>query len=58
MNQICSVCGGELTVLGQLGEIPYYGCRQCGSDLGCVLDDDTVDALDGDGDGDDNCEDD
>jgi hypothetical protein len=28
----CSVCGGESQVLGQLGNVTHYRCRNCGMD--------------------------
>jgi ribosomal protein L37E len=28
----CSVCGGELQLLGQLGRVKHLRCRQCGGE--------------------------
>ena len=28
----CSICGGELVLLGSLGDLTYGRCRACGAD--------------------------
>ena len=36
----CSICGGELVLLGSLGDLTYGRCRCCGADQTYTPDDD------------------
>lgn len=29
---MCTLCGGPLVILGQLGRLMWYRCRDCGMD--------------------------
>lgn len=35
----CRVCGGELSVLGQLGQRTHFRCRDCGLDQSMIVPD-------------------
>lgn len=32
-GRCCGYCGGALTLLGRLGRMIWYRCRDCGADL-------------------------
>lgn len=32
----CSLCGGELTLMGKLGDRSHYRCRSCGMNCSAI----------------------
>lgn len=45
----CEACGGPLNLLGQLGSLSHYRCRNCGVDASSETPPDDVEDTDDDG---------